>query len=195
MIQHLVFVNKKEVSCISFLQSFLSRSHQYYGHQVPQLLKCLHCSPLQKYLNIQLYNNHFFKPNLPSILQPSIDLPSNPIGEEAFKSHTHPTLQTRSQISDKFSMYQTLPHALLRKYHFPLLDSPICRFISPNTSYSLLNPPQSVHSYRAGTSFRLTYTAPSLCNLTPLQMACTTVSFSRNLQTTSIRATNSSNGD
>ena len=45
-------------------------------------------SPLQKYLNIQLYNDHFFKTNSPSILQPSIDRPSNPIDEGYFKSHT-----------------------------------------------------------------------------------------------------------
>ena len=45
-------------------------------------------SLLQKYLNIQLYNDHFFKTNSPSILQPSIDRPSNPIDEGYFKSHT-----------------------------------------------------------------------------------------------------------
>ena len=47
-------------------------------------------SPLQKYLNIQLYNNKFFKLNSPLILQPSRDHLSNPIDEEAFKSHTQP---------------------------------------------------------------------------------------------------------
>ena len=45
-------------------------------------------SPLQKSLNIQLYNDHFFKPHSLSILQPSRDRPSKPFDEEAFNSHT-----------------------------------------------------------------------------------------------------------
>ena len=44
-------------------------------------------SPIQESLNIQLYNDHFFKPHSPYILQPSRDRPSEPIGEEDFKSH------------------------------------------------------------------------------------------------------------
>ena len=44
-------------------------------------------SPLHKYLNIQLYNDHFFKPHSPSILVLSRDRPSNPIDGEDFKSH------------------------------------------------------------------------------------------------------------
>ena len=91
-------------------------------------------------------------------------------------------------------MQQTLPHALLIKSHLLLLASPICTFRSKNTCYSLLNSPHSVHSYCAGTSFRLTYTAPSLYNLPPLQTTCSTVSSLQNILMTSIRATNSAYG-
>ena len=43
---------------------------------------------LQKSLNIQLYNNHFFKPHSPSILQPSRDRPYKDIDAKAFQSNT-----------------------------------------------------------------------------------------------------------
>ena len=44
-------------------------------------------SPLQKYLNIQLYNDHFFKNHSLSILQHSRYGIYNPIDEEAFNLH------------------------------------------------------------------------------------------------------------
>ena len=44
--------------------------------------------PLHKYSNIQLYNDHLFKPHSPSILKPSRDLQYKPIDKEYFKSHT-----------------------------------------------------------------------------------------------------------
>ena len=53
------------------------------------LLKRCHCVPLQKYLKIQLYNNHFFKPHSSSIFHPSIDRLSKHIDNKAFQSHTH----------------------------------------------------------------------------------------------------------
>ena len=91
-------------------------------------------------------------------------------------------------------MQQTLPHILFRKSHLPLLVSPICRFSSPNISYSLLNLSQSIHSDHDVTLFRLNYTAPLLCTLPSLQTSFTTVSSLWNIQMTSIRATNSANG-
>ena len=45
-------------------------------------------SPLRKSLNIQLYNDRFSKLHLPSLLQPSRDLPSNPIDKKYIQSHT-----------------------------------------------------------------------------------------------------------
>ena len=108
-------------------------------------------------------------------------------------SHTH-LLQTRSRLSKNSFVQQTLPHFLYTKSYFPLLASPICIFRSPNKSYYLLNSPKSVHSDRSGNSFKLIYTSPLLCTLSPLQTARTTVSSSRNIQMTSIRSTNSGNG-
>ena len=70
-------------------------------------------------------------------------------------SRTHSS-QTCSKLSNNSVMEQTLTHALLRESYFILLVSPIYRFRSLNTFSYLLNLPQSVHSDRAGTSFRLT---------------------------------------
>ena len=58
-------------------------------------------SPLQKYLDIQLFNDHFFKPHSPSILQPSRDPPFNNIGNKYFKSHT-PLANPLSNIKELF---------------------------------------------------------------------------------------------
>ena len=91
-------------------------------------------------------------------------------------------------------MQQRLPHDLWRKSNLTLMASPICRSRIPNASYSLLNSLHSVQPDRSSTSFRLTYTAPLLYTLPPLQTARTNVSPSQNTQTTSIRETNSYDG-
>ena len=108
-------------------------------------------------------------------------------------SRTH-TSQTSSQLSKKSDTHKTLMHSLQSTYPLSLLISPICRFRSLNTSYSLLNSPQAVHSYHNGTSFRLTQTVSLLYTLPTLQKARTTVYSSQNIQTTSIRAKHSSSG-
>ena len=148
--------------------------------------------PLQKSLNIQYTTTTSSK----LMHRPSLNLQDTvyiTLLARNIPSHTHP-LKTLSQLSKNSFVQQTLPHDLRRKYHFPLLASPICRFRSKTTSYSLINSPQSLYSYLFVTSSMLNYTAPSLCTLLSPQMARTNVFSSRNIQTTSIKAMNSDDG-
>ena len=62
-------------------------------------------SPLQKSLNIELYNEQSFNPRLPSF-QPSKDTPATSIDKTAFLKHTAPAIPS---INDLQSIAQTHP--------------------------------------------------------------------------------------
>ena len=83
-------------------------------------------SPLQKALNMELYNVHFFKPHSPSRLKPSRDRPSNPTDKEYFKSRT-PLAKPLPIIKELCHSTNTFTSPI-EKIPFPLMDSPICRF-------------------------------------------------------------------
>ena len=132
-----------------------SWTYRHYGHQIPQLLKRPHCVPTSK-TNYTFNNITTTSSNL--IHHPSFNLQETThltLLTRNISSRTHSS-QTCSKLSNNSVMEQTLTHALLRESYFILLVSPIYRFRSLNKISYLLNLPQSVHSDRAGTSFRLT---------------------------------------